>query len=131
MYKVGDKNKITYRVDEKVTAAALGSGALPVFGTPFLVALMEGAALELIQKDLPEGKGTVGVVVEANHLAATPLGMEVTVEVEITAISENGKMIDFDMKAWDEIGEIGNGHHQRAIIDNQRFMEKTTKKLEK
>ena len=131
MYKVGDKSRVTVKVDDTCTAAALGSGALPVFGTPYLVAMMENAALGLLKKDLPEEKGTVGTEVSVSHTASTPLGMEVTVEVTVVAISENGKMIDFEMEAWDEVGPIGKGKHQRAIIYNQRFMEKTEAKLAK
>ena len=129
--KIGDTNEIKRIVTDEYTAAKAGSGALRVFGTPFLAAMMENASLELIARELPEGKSTVGVVVHVDHTAPTPVGMEVTVKVTVTDISANGKLIDFDMEAYDEAGEIGKGHHQRAIIDIERFMNKCYGKLEK
>lgn len=128
---IGDKYVIKEIVTPDKTAAAVGSGALEVFGTPYLVAMMENAALKYIAQELPEDKGTVGTIVSVNHTAATPMGMEVTVEVELTGISENGKMIDFSMKAWDEEGPIGDGKHQRAIITSERFLQKANAKLER
>ena len=101
-----------------------------VFGTPFLVALMEHAGLEYMARELPEGKSSVGILVSAEHTAPTPVGMEVTVKVTVTDISANGKIVSFDMEAWDAAGPIGTGKHQRAVIDSQRFMDKCYGKLE-
>ena len=129
--KIGDTNEIKRIVTDEITAAAGGSGALRVFGTPFLVALMENAGLELIARELPEGKSSVGIMVSAEHTAPTPVGMEVTVKVTVTNVSANGKIVDFDMEAWDEAGPIGHGKHSRAVIDTARFMEKCYGKLEK
>ena len=128
--KIGDTNEVKIMVTDEVTATAAGSGALRVFGTPFLVAAMENAGLELIARELPEGKSSVGIMVSAEHTAPTPVGMEVTVKVTVTDISANGKIIDFDMEARDAAGEIGRGRHQRAIIDAERFMTKCYSKLE-
>ena len=132
--KVGDTYEIKASVTDENTATAAGSGALRVFGTPYLAALMENAALTYIKEDLEkagvEGKSTVGTVVHVEHTSPTPVGMDVTVKVTVTEISANGKMIDFDMEAWDEAGVIGRGHHQRAVIDVERFMEKCYSKLE-
>ncbi len=128
--KIGDTNELKRMVTDEITAAAGGSGALRVFGTPYLVALMEHAALQYIARELPEGKSTVGTFVGVEHTAPTPVGMEVTVKVTVTDISANGKIIDFDMEAWDEVGPIGTGKHQRAIIDAERFMNKCYSKLE-
>ena len=127
--KIGDTNEIKRIVTDEITAAAGGSGALRVFGTPFLVAMMENAALEYISRDLPEGKSTVGIHVSCEHTAPTPVGMEVTVRVTVTDISPNGKIIDFAMEAFDEAGTIGTGRHQRAVIDVERFMNKCYGKL--
>ena len=128
--KVGDTYEIKSMVTDEITAAAGGSGALRVFGTPFLVAMMEHAGLQYIAQELPEGKSSVGILVNAEHTAPTPVGMEVTVRVTVTNITPNGKIIDFDMEAFDEVGPIGTGKHQRAIIDAERFMTKCYGKLE-
>ena len=128
--KIGDTNEIKKIVTDELTATAAGSGALRVFGTPYLAAMMENAALEYIARELPEGKSTVGVKVRVEHTAPTPVGMEVTVRVRVTDISANGKLIDFEMEAFDAAGPIGTGRHQRAIIDIERFMSKCYGKLE-
>ncbi len=128
--KIGDTNEIKKIVTDELTATAAGSGALRVFGTPYLAAMMENAALEYIARELPDGKSTVGVKVSVEHTAPTPVGMEVTVRVRVTDISANGKLIDFDMEAFDAAGPIGTGRHQRAIIDIERFMSKCYGKLD-
>ena len=104
--------------------------ALPVFGTPFMTAMMENAAAGVLQQYLEEGKGSVGTHLNVSHDAPTPVGMKVWAEAEITAVSENGKMIDFAVKAWDEKGPIGAGTHTRAIITNDRFLSKCNSKLD-
>ena len=93
--------------------------------------LMENAAAGVLQQYLEEGKGSVGTHLNVSHDAPTPVGMKVWAEAEITAVSENGKMIDFAVKAWDEKGPIGAGTHTRAIITNDRFLSKCNSKLEK
>jgi predicted thioesterase len=113
-----------------LTAAKVGSGLLPVFGTPFLAAMMENAAMTVLQTFLEEGQGSVGTHLDISHDAPTPVGMKVWAEAEITAVSENGKMVDFAVKAWDEKGPISSGTHTRAIINSQRFLSKCNAKLE-
>ena len=112
-----------------MTAKAVGSGGLEVLGTPFMMALMECAAMWCIQSELPEGKGTVGVDIQSSHLAPTPVGMKITATAEVTAVSENGKMITFKVQAFDEEGLIGEGVHTRAVISNERFLQKCNDKL--
>ena len=129
--KIGDTFTVQKTVTEDMTAAALGSGGLPVFGTPYLIAMVENAAFTYLQQELPDGKSTVGTKVDMAHVSPSPVGMEVTVTVEVTDISANGKMIDFAVKAWDEKGPIGAGTHTRAIITNDRFLSKCNSKLEK
>ena len=82
-----------------------------------------------IQKELPEGKGTVGVDIASSHLAPTPGGMKVSATAEVTGVSANGKMITFKVTASDEDGLIGEGTHTRAVIDNARFLQKCNDKL--
>ena len=96
-----------------------------------MAALMENAALTLMDATLPAGKGTVGTALNISHSAPTPVGMKVRAEAEVTNISANGKIIDFKVSAYDEVGLIGEGTHQRAIIDNERFMTKANGKLNK
>jgi len=107
------------------------AGALRFSGTPYMSALMENAAMTCLQSFLEEGQGSVGTHLDISHDAPTPIGMKVWAEAEITAVSENGKMVDFAVKAWDESGPIGSGTHTRAIVKNEKFLAKCNAKLEK
>ena len=131
MIEIGMKSTATTTVTTENTAAKAGSGALMVFGTPFMAALMENAALMLMAPHLPVGKGSVGTALNISHVSPTPLGMKVRAEAEVTGISANGKIVDFKVSAYDETGLIGEGTHQRAVIDNERFMSKANGKLAK
>ena len=131
MILIGTKCQLTLTVTQELTAAAVGSGALPVFGTPFMAAMMENAAMTCLQNFLEEGQGSVGTQLDISHDAPTPVGMQVWAEAEITKVSENGKMIDFKVSAWDEKGPIGSGTHTRAIIKNEKFLAKCNSKLDK
>lgn len=114
-------------VEREDTAAEVGSGALLVYATPCMVALMEGAACEAIAPALPEDKTTVGIELNICHTAATPVGLEVRAEAEVTEV--DGKIITFRVTAYDEAGKIGEGTHKRAIVTVQRFLDKTYEKL--
>lgn len=129
--KIGDTFTVKRTVTEDMTAAALGSGGLPVFGTPYLAAMVENAAFTYLQQELPEDKSTVGTRIEVSHVSPSPVGMEITVTVEVTDISAGGRMIDFKASASDAAGLIGEGVHQRAVITVDRFMEKCQSKLAK
>ena len=129
MIEVGMTYTMEKTVTSDMTARAVGSGGLEVFGTPFMMAMMECAAMWCVQNELPEGKGTVGVEIASSHLAPTPVGMKVTATAEVTGISANGKMITFKVTASDEEGLIGEGTHTRAVIDNARFLQKCNDKL--
>lgn len=129
MITVGMTHTIEKTVTADMTAKAVGSGGLEVFGTPFMMGLMECAAMWCIQGELPEGKGTVGVEIQSSHLAPTPVGMKVSATAEVTAISENGKMVTFKVSARDEEDLIGEGTHTRAVISNDRFLQKCNDKL--
>jgi predicted thioesterase len=124
MIEIGMTYEVESTVTREMTAKAVGSGGLEVFGTPFMMGMMENAAMQCIQGELPEGKGTVGVDIQSSHLAPTPVGMKVRATAEVTAISANGKMISFKVAAYDEDGLIGEGTHTRAIISNERFLQK-------
>ena len=129
MIEVGMTYTVEKTVTSDMTAKAVGSGGLEVFGTPFMMGLMECAAMWCVQNELPEGKGTVGVEISSSHLAPTPVGMKVSATAEVTGISANGKMISFKVTASDEAGLIGKGTHTRAVIDNARFLQKCNDKL--
>ena len=129
MLEIGKSYTIEQVVTPEMTARAIGSGGLEVFGTPFMMAMMEHAAMDCVQPDLPEGKGTVGVDIASSHLAPTPVGMKITATAEVTGVSANGKMITFKVSASDEEGLIGEGTHTRAVIDNARFLQKCNDKL--
>ena len=130
MIYIGTKCQLEQVVTNELTAAAVGSGLLPVFGTPYMIGLMENAAQSVLGVFLEEGQGSVGTHLDIKHTAPTPVGMKVWVEAEVTAVSENGKMVDFALKAWDERGPIGEGTHTRAIINNERFLAKCNAKLD-
>ena len=129
MIEVGMTYTVEKTVTPDMTAKAVGSGGLEVFGTPYMMGLMECAAMWCVQNELPEGKGTVGVEIASSHLAPTPVGMKVSASAEVTGISANGKMISFKVTASDEEGLIGEGTHTRAVIDNARFLQKCNDKL--
>ena len=125
--KAGLLGQAETTVNESNTAAAIGSGALPVFSTPHMIALMENASMNAIAPCLEEGQGSVGVRIDVEHLAATPLGMDVRAESCLTKVE--GRMLSFEVKAWAGDELIGRGSHQCCIVLNRRFMEKTQAKL--
>lgn len=124
---VGMKGIAETSVEREDTAAEVGSGSLLVYATPCMVALMEGAACEAIAEAIPEGQTTVGIELNIQHLAATPVGMEARAEAEVTAVE--GKIITFGLHAFDEAGQIGKGTHKRCIVSSQKFLDKTYAKL--
>ena len=124
--QVGARGRAECVVNEENTAAAVGSGLLPVFATPAMVALMENAAVNAVQASLAEGEGTVGTRLEVSHDAATPVGMKVWAEAELTAVE--GRKLTFAVAAFDEAGPIGRGVHQRFVIQNEKFLAKAQAK---
>lgn len=114
-------------VTEQQTAKYLGSGELAVFATPCMVALMENTAYKSVQPFLDPGQGTVGTLLNVKHLAATPVGMEVRCETKLIEIDR--KRLVFEVKAFDACGLIGEGTHERFVIDNQKYMQKANGKL--
>lgn len=125
--EVGLKGKATSTVEREDTAQEVGSGNLLVYATPCMVALMEGAACEAIADALDEGKTSVGIELNISHVSATPVGLEVHAEAELTAIDKS--ILSFKVSAFDESGLIGEGTHKRALVTTQKFLEKTYEKL--
>lgn len=124
---VGMKGQVDTCVEREDTAYEVGSGSLLVYATPCMVALMEGAACEAIAPVLAEDKTSVGISLSISHIAATPVGMEVRAEAEVTEV--DGNTITFQVTAYDEAGKIGEGTHKRAVITAQRFLDKVYAKL--
>ena len=118
--EAGIKNEKSIVVTDEVTASKVGSGLLPVYATPSMIALMEGTCAESVQPYLAEGEGTVGVAVDIKHIAATPVGM--TVRCESLLKEVNGKKLVFEVNVYDEKGLVGTGIHKRSIINNEAFM---------
>lgn len=126
MLKEGVKGTQEIMVTEENTAKVMGSGALDVFATPAMIALMEKTAWTSVSDELDEGCGTVGISLNVAHSAPTPLGMKVTCESELTGI--DGRKLTFCVKAYDEKGVIGEGTHERFIIQNEKFQKKANMK---
>ena len=124
---IGMKGEAGTLVEKEDTAECVGSGSLLVYATPCMVALMEGAACEAIEEAMDETKTTVGTELNIQHVSATPVGLEVRAEAVVTAVE--GKVITFEIHAFDEAGEIGKGTHKRVIVPTQKFLEKAYNKL--
>lgn len=127
MLETGIKGTQKVTVTEANTAKTMGSGTLDVFATPAMIALMEQTAWMSVAPYLEEGSGTVGSYLDIHHNAPTPLGMTVTCESEL--IQAEGRKLTFRLTAYDEAGVVGEGTHERFIIDNERFLQKAAKKL--
>ena len=125
---VGSKGRSESVVTEHNTACAVGSGLVPVFATPYMVALMENAAVNAVQGALEQGQGTVGTRLDVTHDAATPIGMKVWAEAEVTAVDR--KKITLSVKAYDETGPIGGGVHERFSSTTDRVLAKARKRGE-
>lgn len=126
--EIGTKGQVSLMVGQEDTATAMGSGTAPVLATPRMIALMEEAAWTAIQEDLDGEQTSVGIFLSVSHLAATPVGMEVTAEAEVTEVK--GREVSFALKAWDARGMIGEGTHRRTILSEERFVRRTYEKLE-
>ena len=120
--RTGIKGEARTVVSESNTAIKLGSGGVPVFATPGMIALMEEAALSSVQPFLAAGFTTVGIKISTSHLAATPMGMNVTAVSELTEV--NGKRLVFKIEAFDNTEKIGEGVHERFIINTEKFLKK-------
>jgi fluoroacetyl-CoA thioesterase len=107
-------------VTHENTAAAIGAGGVEVFGTPMLIALMENASWKAVADTLDEGYVTVGTHVDISHLAATPVGQQVRASAELIEINE--RRLVFKVVAYDERQKIGEGRHERTIVNLERFL---------
>ena len=124
---VGMKGEVSTLAEREDNAREVGSGDLLVYATPCMVARMEGAACEASAACLSDTQTTVGTALNIEHTSATPVGLEVRAEAEVTAVE--GKVITFAVRAFDEAGEIGGGIHKRVIVNSQKFLDKAYNKL--
>lgn len=127
--KVGLAGEKQERVTPDNTAVKYGSGDVPVFATPALVGLMEGAAIKAVDQFLPSGFCTVGTKVSITHSAATPVGMTVTCRAELTEV--DGRRLVFKVWGFDEKEPVGEGTHERFVVQMDKFMQKNERKAEK
>jgi len=123
----GLTHQIVITVQDSDTARAAGGGTLPeVFSTPRLVSFLEKTSHEMILPHLEEGQTSVGTIVNIAHLAATPVGMQIRFMSEL--VSVEGRRLTFKVEVWDEVEKIGEGEHQRFIIDRNRFNRRLAEK---
>ena len=127
MIEIGIKGHKEQTVTQEMSAARVGSGLVDVFATPMLVALVEQTCYESVLPHLDEGQGTVGTLVNVSHVSATPIGMRVWCDSELTEVDR--RRLVFSVKAYDEAGLIGEGTHERFVIDTAKFMEKLNGKV--
>lgn len=120
--ELGIKGSSRCTVTDKDTAKALGSGGLDVLSTPIMVSLMENAALTSVRPYLDEGMDTVGTRLDISHDSATPVGMDAWAESELIEIDR--RRLVFSVKAYDSAGLIGQGTHERFIVDMEKFTAK-------
>ena len=125
--EIGIKGIASVKVDETNTAMKVGSGLLPVYSTPSMIALLEMAACNCVADYLEEGTSSVGTLINIKHLAATPIGMKVTATATLTSIE--GRKLTFEIEVVDECTVIGSGTHERFIVYSEKFLSKTNEKL--
>ncbi len=125
--KPGLEGSAELAVGEQHTAPSIGSGRVRVLATPVMINLMEAAALDAIEHLLPEGRQSLGTRLDVTHVAATPVGMRVRARARVTAVE--GNRIAFHVEARDEVDLIGEGRHERVVVDVARFDTRVQAKL--
>lgn len=129
MLEAGIKGQMTITVEKENTAEVMKSGTLQVFATPAMIALMEETAWKSVADELEEGTSTVGTNLNVKHLSASPVGIKVTCNT--TLVEVDGRRLVFSVEVEDEAGKIGEGIHERFIIQSEKFQKKADAKLEK
>ena len=124
--KPGIKGEATVKVTAEMTANRIASGVVEVYATPQMIGLMEKASSEAVQPFLKPGQSTVGTLVNVTHIAATPIGHMVRAEAELVEVDQ--RRLVFQVAAYDELERIGEGRHERFIIDEERFLNRVAKK---
>ena len=127
MLEIGIKGKSERKVSPDMTAKAVGSGTLEVLATPVLISMAEAAASDSVAPFLSDGESTVGMRMEFEHTAPTPVGAVAVCETELVEI--NGRSLTFSIVAKDAAGQIGHGTHVRVRVDSARFITKAESRL--
>ena len=125
--KVGLTGSSELLVGVEHTAPSIGSGLVPVLATPVMINVIEAAALAAVEHLLPAGHQSLGIHLDIRHFAATPIGMRVRATAELTAV--DGRTLSFRVAARDDKEPIGDGSHQRVVVNVARFDERVQKKL--
>jgi fluoroacetyl-CoA thioesterase len=123
---VGAKGKFEQLVETKHLASQLDPSLAAVLSTPTMVAMMEQAAIEAIKPFLDAGESSVGTTIEVSHTAATPPGHRARAEAEVTKVE--GRRLEFSVRAFDDVEQIGSGTHRRAVIDAAKFNDRLKSK---
>jgi fluoroacetyl-CoA thioesterase len=123
---VGLAREIEFDVNEERSAVTIGSGTLQVLGTPAIAVMVEQVCRGMVDPLLDAGKTTVGSLLKIKHLAPTPIGDVIRLRAEIISIERN--TLAFEVRLWDSVELVGEAHHQRVIIDVQRFLERVHSK---
>ena len=126
MIEPGITNRLKQTVTDQMTADRVGSGLAQVFATPMMIALMEQTCAESVAPFLPEGQSTVGTHIDVSHCSATPIGMEVWCDSELVEVDR--RRLVFSVKAYDTCRLIGEGRHERFLIENAKFQANTESK---
>lgn len=124
--KPGLKHEVSEVVTHELTANHMSEKIAEVYASPQMIGLMENACANLVHPYLEPGQSTVGTLVNVSHIAATPIGFTVRAEAELLEI--DGKRLVFAVTAYDDLEKIGEGRHERFIIDMERFMGRVAKK---
>lgn len=127
--EAGLEGRADLTVGEQHTAPSIGSGAIHVLGTPVMINLMEAAALNAVERLLPAGHQSLGIHLDVSHVAATPVGMKVHATARVTAV--DGNRVSFHVEAHDESDLIGEGTHERVVVNVERFDKRVRKKAAK
>ncbi len=127
MLETGIKGRKAVKVTQENTAAAMGSGTLPVFATPAMIALIEATALESVATSLADGQSTVGTHLDIAHSAPSPIGAEAVCETELVEVDR--RRLVFRVVVKDGTGEIGSGIHERFVVDDAKFMSKASSRI--
>lgn len=126
MMTIGMKEVCMEKVTERQTAAVIGSGTLPIYASPAMARLVEQTCQLCVAKELTGGMTTVGISLNMRHVASSPMGMTIRCESQLTEI--DGRRLGFTFKVYDEVGLIGEGKHERFLVNGDAFTEKTNSK---
>jgi predicted thioesterase len=125
--QIGLTGSASIRVSDAQTAPQIGSGKVAVLATPVMINMMEAAALDAIERLLPEGHQSLGTHLNVGHYAATPVGMTLRATAEVTKI--DGRTVEFRVEAFDDKERVGDGTHTRVVVNVARFDQRVQRKL--